>query len=807
VTPEAYAQVKKLFMKSLELPADQRAGFLEQSCDDEDIRAEVLTLLRNHTQQTLLTSALAEETTSLATLAGDTRKTNILQRARTTAQTFVPKDHRFRKFLVAGSMILAAFVSFWLYTGVRGSLREIRTQQLETLVDAEEASLGHWVDGQKSKVASWARDPEFRESVEELTSLTFQPEDQATLRNAAAQSTIRSYLRQVAGEDVEFSVWNRSLITIADGSTAVDEPHSDGLGQGVTDQGAVILNRVFEGNAVLQMPHVGEFIRHPDSGETPPSETANASTNSASDDTTDSEPGSAFQSITPQMSVIVPVETAEGGKLIAALLIRSVEFDDEFNSIFLAARAESSGETYAFNRAGVMISESRFNSQLRRIGLIDVSPESISRLVVQIRDPGGNLIDGFRTTVPIEARPLTKMAAFATAREDGSDVDGYRDYRGVPVIGAWRWLNDYDIGITTEIDFAEAYAPLWYLKLAFGSIGGMLALTVGLLAMSSGRIAELQQEVEEAHAQDDKQVGPYSLDHLIGQGGMGSVYLARHALLKRPTAVKMLDPDQANAKTLAWFEREVQHASQLTHPNTIQIYDYGHTPAGVFYYAMEYIDGVTLLDLLRLEGAIPAARVVHLIRQVCLSLREAHSQKLIHRDIKPHNIMVCRRGGQGDVIKVLDFGLVKSISEDTSPNLTSTGAFLGTPLYMSPERLRDPLNVDARADIYAIGAVAFELLTSRPVFLGTSQADILDKAMNAAPERVSSLAPRPVPKELDDLIDSCLAKDPDERPGSIDVILAVLDSLRCEDRWGETDAILYWEKFESGPGAETVTFA
>jgi serine/threonine protein kinase len=169
--------------------------------------------------------------------------------------------------------------------------------------------------------------------------------------------------------------------------------------------------------------------------------------------------------------------------------------------------------------------------------------------------------------------------------------------------------------------------------------------------------------------------------------------------------------------------------------------------------------------------------------------------------------MVCRRGGQGDVIKVLDFGLVKSVSEDASPQLTSTGAFLGTPLYMSPERMRDPLNVDATADIYAIGAVAFELLTARPLFLGTSQADILDKAMNATPERVSSVSARPVPQELDDLIDACLAKNPDDRLGSVDAILAVLDSLKCEDRWGETDALIYWERFESGPGAETVTFA
>ncbi|MDA1250980.1 MAG: serine/threonine-protein kinase [Planctomycetota bacterium] len=805
MNPQAYAQVKKLFMAALELPADRRSTFLEESCDDDGIRAEVLLLLRNHTQRTLLTDATQDETRSLADLAGDTRKTSILTLARTTAQTIVPKGRRFRTALVAGSMLLALLVSFWLYTGVRGSLREIRTQQLETLVEAEQASLRHWINGQKSKVAWWARDPEFRVAVSELASISSQPENEATLRGAAAQTTIRNYLQQVAGDDVEFSIWNRSLITISDGSTEASSAHTDCLFLGVTDQGAAILNRVFEGNPVLQMPHIGEFIRRPSgAGKTMPSGNG-PSLDKPAEKTAPSQMKE-FEASQPKMSVIVPVETTAGGALSAALLIRSSDLDDEFNAIFLAARAESSGETYAFNRAGEMISESRFNTQLRRIGLIDPSPESISRLVVQIRDPGGNLVEGYQTSVPVEARSLTKMAAFATAREDGSDVDGYRDYRGVPVIGAWRWLGEYDIGITTEIDLAEAYAPLWYLKFAFGSIGGMLALTIGLLAMSSGKIAKLQQEVEEAQANDEKQVGPYSLDQLIGQGGMGSVYLARHALLKRPTAVKILDPEQANSKTLAWFEREVQHASQLSHPNTIQIYDYGHTPAGVFYYAMEYIDGVTLVDLLRLEGAIPAARVVHLIRQVCLSLREAHSQNLIHRDIKPQNIMVCQRGGQGDVIKVLDFGLVKNVSENASPQLASTGAFFGTPLYMSPERLRDPLNVDARADIYAIGAVAFELLTARPVFIGTSQADILDKAMNAKPERVSSLAPRPVPSELDDLIDACLAKDPNERPGSIDVILAVLDSLKCEGRWGETDALLYWERFESGPGAETVTF-
>ncbi|MBC8290381.1 MAG: serine/threonine protein kinase, partial [Planctomycetes bacterium] len=774
MNPQAYAQVKKLFMQALERPIGKQREFLEDACDDPEIRAEVFALLRNHTQRTLLTKAAVAETTALSDLATDPKKPNLLRRAQTKAQTFVPRDNRFRAVLVAGSMLLALLVSFWLYSGVQSSLREMRSQQLETLVDAEQAALTHWLDGQKSKVASWARDPEFRAAVHDLTELAMK--DDADLSIATAQKTIYSYLRNIAGEDVEFSVWNRSYDTIADGTTGSEEQHSECLGEGVTDQGAVILNRVFDRRPVIQMPHFGEFVRRSGDDEGGAGGSRNPSPEGTgeranSDEDSEEESGAAKK---PHMSVIVPVESPEGGGLIAALLIRSSELDDEFNAIFLKARAESSGETYAFNESGVMISESRFNAQLRRIGLIDSAPESFSRLVVQIRDPGGNLTEGYTSDLPVGARNLTRMAALATTHKDGWDVDGYRDYRGVPVIGAWRWLDGYDFGITTEIDLAEAYAPLWYLKFAFGSIGGMLTLTVGLLTMSSGRIAELQQEVEEAQAMDEQQLGPYSLDHLIGQGGMGSVYLARHALLKRPTAVKILDPDQANAKTLGWFEREVQHASQLSHPNTIQIYDYGHTPTGVFYYAMEYIDGVTLVDLLRLEGALPPARVVHLIRQVCLSLREAHAQKLIHRDIKPHNIMVCRRGCQGDVIKVLDFGLVKDASEDTLPRLTSTGAFAGTPLYMSPERLRDPLNVDTRADIYAIGAVAFELLAARPVFLGTAPADVIDEAMNEEPERVSQIAPRRVPPELDERIHPCLANKPEDRPATVEQLLPKL---------------------------------
>ncbi|OYV80974.1 MAG: hypothetical protein B7Z73_18640, partial [Planctomycetia bacterium 21-64-5] len=233
---------------------------------------------------------------------------------------------------------------------------------------------------------------------------------------------------------------------------------------------------------------------------------------------------------------------------------------------------------------------------------------------------------------------------------------------------------------------------------------GLLAVALAAVFISSLSIARLRREVSAA-----RQLGQYTLEGLIGEGGMGQVYRARHRLLKRPTAVKVLKPQSSTPEMLARFEQEVQLSSQLTHPNTIEIYDYGCTPDGVFYYAMEYIDGLNLSQVVALSGELPAARVVYLLRQICGSLREAHSLGLLHRDIKPQNIMLCRRGGEADVVKVLDFGLVKQMARDTSSGTTTSTVLAGTPLYMSPERLLDRHAVDARSDLYSVGAVGFKL--------------------------------------------------------------------------------------------------
>ena len=265
----------------------------------------------------------------------------------------------------------------------------------------------------------------------------------------------------------------------------------------------------------------------------------------------------------------------------------------------------------------------------------------------------------------------------------GVDVEGYSNYLGVKVVGAWQWLGEeYGFGVATEMPFDRAFEPLTYTKMAFRFLlTAVVLLSVGLV-LSSFSLIRLRNEVGEA-----KQLGAYELTKLIGQGGMGRVYRARHAFLKRDAAVKLLDGVSADRETVDRFEQEVQLTCQLTHPNTIQIYDYGRTDEDLFYYAMEYLPGFSLEQVVTLAGKAPPARVIHILSQVCGSLHEAHEQGLIHRDVKPANIMLCKRGGIADFAKVLDFGIAKKISPNEDLGITQNDSIVGTPHYIAPERV------------------------------------------------------------------------------------------------------------------------
>jgi serine/threonine-protein kinase len=312
--------------------------------------------------------------------------------------------------------------------------------------------------------------------------------------------------------------------------------------------------------------------------------------------------------------------------------------------------------------------------------------------------------------------------------------------------------------------------------------------TVIITTLTSRTIFSLRERVRAA-----LQLGQYTLIEKLGQGGMGVVYKASHAMLKRPTAIKVLPPERAGHHNLARFEREVQLTSMLTHPNTVAIYDYGRTPDGCFYYAMEYLDGIDLETLIAIDGPQDPARVVHILTQVCGALEEAHSIGLIHRDVKPANILICVRGGVADLVKIVDFGLVKSLNNEAlDATHTAMNQIVGTPLYMPPEAMTSPDSLGPRGDLYALGAVAYFLLAARPPFTGQSVVEICAHHLHSQPVSPSEFRADPVPAELESIVMRCLAKNVDERPASAAALAQMLSECQVGAAWSGESARGWW---------------
>jgi serine/threonine-protein kinase len=347
--------------------------------------------------------------------------------------------------------------------------------------------------------------------------------------------------------------------------------------------------------------------------------------------------------------------------------------------------------------------------------------------------------------------------------------------------GVWvAWL------VHTDPSFIElSEGRLNHLSVTL-NIGIWWLLQVIVATLTTRVIYGLRQRVREA-----RQFGQYVLEQRLGEGGMGVVYRASHALLRRPTAIKLLGKQQVGERALQRFSREVRLTARLTHPNTVTIYDYGRTEEGVFYYAMELLDGIDLQELVRLRGPLPPARVRHVLVQIGQALAEAHAIGLIHRDVKPANIMLCTQIGRHDVAKLLDFGLVKDL-EESDVTHSASRALTGTPLYMAPEAITNPDGIDVRADLYALGAVGYFLLVGAPVFDGRTTVEVCTHHMHTTPTAPSERLGKPAPVGLERVLLRCLAKKPEERFQSAAEL--VIELLRLEDvePWTQAQAETQW---------------
>jgi serine/threonine-protein kinase len=356
-----------------------------------------------------------------------------------------------------------------------------------------------------------------------------------------------------------------------------------------------------------------------------------------------------------------------------------------------------------------------------------------------------------------------------TARRASVVVGALTAVGGAIIVSGWvRWEVPTDILVSWVVYLVQ-----------------FLGLAAGFAIFNSARLNTYRRAAAAA-----RKLGHYQLGAKLGGGGMGEVYLAQHRLLKRPCAVKLIRPEQAgDASMIQRFEREVQAATRLTHPTAVQVYDYGREPDGTFYYVMEYLPGLTLEAVVRRFGPLPPGRVVYVLRQVCGALSEAHALGLVHRDVKPSNVMLCPLGGRFDVGKLLDFGLVKNASS-TDPRLTEAGGILGTPDYLSPEQARGA-DVGPSSDLYALGATAYFLLTGQPPFKEDNVLALLHAHQAFEPAPPSQLNPD-VPADLEAAVLRLLAKDPARRYASAAALDAALAACACAGSWTEGDAARWW---------------
>jgi serine/threonine protein kinase len=653
-------------------------------------------------------------------------------------------------------------VGWWAHTTVEKAVKENLTADLQTILNTNVATLKIWLQRQITTVDAIAVEPQIKACIQDLVAFTKERgTDAGKLRSSEPLKCLRKTISALGRTHgyADFLVVEPTGIIVG----ALRDEH---LGRRIVSAFAGDMTQALSGKTLISLP-----LRDP---SPIPDEKGVMRTDRLT------------------MFAASPLRDNRHGRIIAVFVLRIDPLKD-FTHILRVARFGQSGETYAFNAQGLLISPTRFNEQLKQIGLLSNAPDTQAILNVEIRDPGGNMVLGFKPKVPRAEQPLTRMALSAVSGKDGLDVDGYRDYRGVPVIGAWTWLSEFGFGVAAELDVTEGYRPLTIVRKAFFVLLILFVLAIAGVLFYSLFILIFEGRMKTAIRQVQR-LGQYTLEEKVG-GTLGEVYRASHMFMRRPTMLKLIHPERCTKKEILRFQREVRLTSRLTHPNTIRIYDYGFTADGPFYFAMEYLKGANLIDVIKIGGPFSEARTIHILLQACGSLREAHGLGLIHRDIKPENLMLCECGGIYDFVKVLDFGLIKDIQTEEQEALTDPKFAVGTPRYLPPEAIQASDRMDARSDLFSLGAVGYFMLTGCELFETDSVLDVIHMHLTARPKPPSERVGHALSSDLENLIMRCLKKNPADRPQSSEELANGFRACQDADKWSEYDARKWWEEY------------
>lgn len=754
---ELHQRVKELFSDLCELtPSEQERRLAELESESTELVSELRSLLPYHTRHSTV-------------IPGPPTAVPRVRTRSTLSKTYQSQWLQWLRFVLQVSAIpipvlLAGIVlSYWTSDHIQTVLRNGVAQRLNDRIDQQLAEFYRWESGLLAAFKQSEQQVDVAQTIKQLQELlaaepteVSNSDDSANLQKILTKSQVAKQLseqlRAWVGDRANYCLWDRRMVTLADSNPTVN---SDEIGTYISPTGAAVIAPVLRGKSLLYVPRLRRAI----------------------------EWGKRDQEREFSLSLLVPVED-ESKNVIAVLRISGTDLEQSYQELTAPWTSSQLGETYLLSERGAMLTKSRYAEAIDKIDLPTVGASQQGLLLV--RNPGVNLLAGdIPETIP-SAWPPTLLAQQVTSGNSGISVEGYRNYVGQRVVGAWRWMPGHEMGMALEEHVSDAFASVAQIKRAIGGLTALFVIcTAGVSLFSLLRLSR-------SRSRELSDVGPYQVQELLGEGGMGRVYLAEHALLCRQSAVKVLSANVVDHSVISRFEREVQLASQLTHPNTIAIYDFGRNKEGLFYYAMEYINGAHLGQLIEYTGPLHPGRCIYVLRQLCRALGEAHLVGVVHRDIKPQNIMVCNRGGEPDFVKLFDYGLVKAFAPGVSPTFSQTKIVVGTPRFMAPERLSSPWLADPRVDIYSVGALAYYLLTSKLPPLFTS-------AGSGASDQpgVETLDLPAGVVEFGELLGMCLSTEPAERPSSMKALLDELEVLAERFPWSREDSVVWWSKHES----------
>ena len=776
VTPEQYARAKELFIdlvnKSMR---DREARLAKLSATDPEVVQEVRGLLAQHFSRTIMVPT------------GQLSKTTVQSRSFSTlglkriSYNLVGGVLPLASALGAATFLIAVgwFLQTELITRSKGDYAEV----LASMAQQKSRLVLQWARGHELRVQDWGRQrelqllvkslneqiqsPSLKEGArfEILSKAPEQPKVKCVFENMVAvplKLETETKSDTVAANDrtkLKYAIWNRDSVLIADWQYT--NPKA-GLGGLTTSVGSTILKRVFDRGATsVELPR------------------PTASTIS------EDYP---MESEEQYVMFIVPIFSPdEPDNVIGAMMVRSPVFLDELDEM-LSKSVLRESNSYLLDDRGAIATKAKDLQEITKLPILSNLRKVRDVPIVECRDPGGNILAGYKPAEHYTTWSWTKPGKTISQPEDGVDVNGYRDYRGREVVGAWHWIASLNRMVVLEIPKEEAFKNHLFIQHTFRVLYGVPILISLIIAGLSLRRAFKGVELA------NKSLGSYILRDKIGEGGLGIVYRAEHKLLGRAAAIKLIKEPMVSTATLKRFEREVRMASKLSHPNTVSIYDFGMSREGLLFCAMELVEGVNLAHFVSYDPTVSIERCLWIMRQTCGAIQEAHEIGLIHRDIKPQNIMVCRKGQLMDLVKVVDFGLAKTMADNVARDVTATRVLIGTPGFIAPERLETPWIADPRIDIFAFGVLGVYLLTGKVPILGVTH-DSLISLLNLG--RFANLCREVEFNDFVRLLAKCIAPDANDRPGSMSAVEEELSRLAARFPWSEEQAEKWWKDNEA----------